>query len=84
MGSYEFLWNTFGGTFNEKGYKVLDPHIGILYGDSINFKRQKAIYSLLEYKGFAATNLVLGVGSFSMGMVSRDSLALAMKATYLS
>lgn len=82
MGSYEFLWNTFGGTFNEKGYKVLDPHIGLLYGDSINFKRQKSIYALLEYKGFAATNLVLGVGSFSMGMVSRDSLSMAMKATY--
>lgn len=82
MGSYEFLWNTFGGTFNNKGYKVLDTHIGLLYGDSINMKRQRETYRQLENKGFAATNLVLGVGSFSMGMVSRDSLALAMKATY--
>ena len=82
MGSYEFLWNTFGGTFNEKGYKVLDTHIGLLYGDSINMKRQREIYRQLENKMFAATNLVLGIGSFSMGMVSRDSLALAMKATY--
>ena len=62
MGSYEFLWNTFGGVFNEKGYKVLDPHIGLLYGDSINMKRQKAIYAQLENKMFAATNLVLGIG----------------------
>lgn len=82
MGSYEFLWNTFGGTFNEKGYKVLDSHIGLLYGDSINMKRQRETYRQLEEKGFAATNLVLGIGSFSLGMVSRDSLALAMKATY--
>lgn len=82
MGSYEFLWNIFGGMFNEKGYKVLDTHIGLLYGDSINMKRQREIYRQLEAKGFAATNLVLGIGSFSMGMVSRDSLALAMKATY--
>lgn len=82
MGSYEFLWNTFGGTFNERGYKVLDTHIGLLYGDSINMKRQRETYRQLENKMFAATNLVLGIGSFSMGMVSRDSLAQAMKATY--
>ena len=82
MGSYEFLWNTFGGTFNEKGYKVLDSHIGMIYGDSINVKRQKEIYKRLEEKGFAATNLCLGCGSFSISMVSRDSLGQAMKATY--
>lgn len=35
-GTYEMLWNIFGGTINEKGYKVLDPHIGIIYGDSID------------------------------------------------
>ena len=62
MGSYEFLWNTFGGTFNEKGYKVLDTHIGLLYGDSINMKRQRMIYAQLEDKMFAATNLILGIG----------------------
>lgn len=83
MGSYEFLWNIFGGTFNDKGYKVLDPHIGLLYGDSINIKRQREIYKQLEEKGFAATNLVLGVGSFSMqGGVTRDSLGMACKSTY--
>lgn len=81
MGSYEFLWNTFGGTYNEDGYKVLDPHIGLLYGDSINMKRQREIYKQLEEKGFAATNLVLGIGSFTAQMVSRDSLAIACKST---
>ena len=62
MGSYEFLWNTFGGTFNKKGYKVLDTHIGLLYGDSINMRRQRMIYAQLEDKMFAATNLILGIG----------------------
>lgn len=82
MGSYEFLWNTFGGTFNEKGYKVLDPHIGIIYGDSINTKRQAQIYKNLEDKGFACTNLVLGVGSFAYQCVTRDQVGFAMKSTY--
>lgn len=35
-GAYEILWDIFGGYVNEKGYKVLDTHIGMIYGDSIN------------------------------------------------
>lgn len=82
MGSYEMLWNTFGGTINKKGYKVLDTHIGLLYGDSINIKRQREIYAQLEKKGFCASNLVLGIGSFTYNMSTRDNLGFAMKATY--
>lgn len=81
-GAYEILWDIFGGTINEKGYKVLDPHIGMIYGDSITLERQKEIYKRLEEKGFAATNLVLGVGSFTYQYKSRDSLGFAMKATW--
>ncbi len=81
-GSYEILWNIFGGTINEKGYKVLNPKVGIIYGDSITLERQKEIYRRLEEKGFAATNLVLGVGSYTYQYKSRDSLGFAMKATW--
>lgn len=80
-GAYEIMWDIFGGTVNEKGYKVLDPHIGLLYGDSITLERQKEIYKRLEAKGFAATNLVLGVGSYTYQYKSRDSLGFAVKAT---
>lgn len=81
-GVYEILWNTFGGIVNEKGYKVLDPHIGVIYGDSITPERQKEIYERLETKGFSATNLVLGIGSYTYQYKTRDSLGLAMKATW--
>ena len=81
-GAYKILWDIFGGTVNEKGYKVLDAHIGMIYGDSITLERQKEIYRRLEEKGFAATNLVLGVGSFTYQYKSRDSLGFAMKATW--
>ena len=59
MGAYEVLWGIFGGTINEKGYKVLNPKVGIIYGDSITLERQKEIYKRLEERGFAATNLVV-------------------------
>lgn len=60
------LWKTFGGTINSKGYKVLDPHVKAIYGDSITPQRCEAIYKILESNGFAINNVSLGVGSFSM------------------
>ncbi|MES9681741.1 nicotinate phosphoribosyltransferase [Gottfriedia acidiceleris] len=81
-GLIECLWDTFGGTVNELGYKVLDPHIGAIYGDSITLERAETIVQRLEEKGFASTNIVFGVGSFTYQMKSRDSLGFAMKATY--
>lgn len=82
MGSYEFLCKVFGGKVNANGYVELDPHIGLIYGDAITMKRQREIYAQLEAKGIAATNKVLGIGSFTYQCATRDNLGLAMKATY--
>jgi nicotinamide phosphoribosyltransferase len=78
-GVIELLWDIFGGTINEQGYKVLDPHIGAIYGDSITPERQVQIYERLAAKGFAATNIVLGVGSFTYQYNTRDTLGFAAK-----
>lgn len=81
-GVIELLWDIFGGTVNEQGYKLLDPHIGAIYGDSITLERQVEIYKRLEAKGFAATNIVLGVGSFTYAYNTRDSIGLAYKGAW--
>jgi nicotinamide phosphoribosyltransferase len=81
-GVIELLWNIFGGTINEQGYKILDSHIGAIYGDSINLERQQAIYKRLEAKGFAATNIVLGVGSFTYQFNTRDTFGFAAKGAW--
>jgi nicotinamide phosphoribosyltransferase len=81
-GVIQLLWEIFGGTINEQGYKVLDPHIGAIYGDSITLDRQIQIYERLEAKGFAATNIVLGVGSFTYQMNTRDTLGFAAKGAW--
>lgn len=81
-GVIELLWDIFGGTINEQGYKVLDPHIGAIYGDSITLDRQIQIYERLAAKGFAATNIVLGVGSFTYQMNTRDTLGFAAKGAW--
>lgn len=82
-GVIELLWDLFGGTINEQGYKVLDPHIGAIYGDSITPQRAKDIVERLKLKGFASTNIVLGIGSFTYQYVTRDTHGFAMKATYV-
>lgn len=81
-GVIELLWDIFGGTINEHGFKVLDPHIGAIYGDSINLERQEQIYERLAAKGFAATNIVLGVGSFTYVYQTRDSAGFAAKGSW--
>lgn len=82
-GVVELLWETFGGTISKEGYKVLDSHIGAIYGDSITLERAKAICERLEAKGFASTNVVLGIGSYSMGYATRDNQGGAIKSTYV-
>jgi nicotinamide phosphoribosyltransferase len=82
-GVIELLWDVFGGTTNEQGYKVLDSHIGAIYGDSITIDRADEICARLEAKGFASTNVVLGIGSFTYQYNTRDTFGFAMKATYV-
>ncbi len=81
-GVIELLWETFGGNTNEKGFKELDSHIGAIYGDSITLDRATQICERLKQKGFASTNVVLGIGSFTYQYNTRDTFGFAMKATY--
>jgi len=80
-GVIQLLWDIFGGTVNDKGFKVLDPHIGAIYGDSITLERAGDICSRLAMSGFASSNIVFGVGSFTYQFNTRDTYGFAMKAT---
>ncbi|WP_459198553.1 nicotinate phosphoribosyltransferase [Bacillus subtilis] len=81
-GLVEVLWDIFGGNVTDKGYKVLDPHIGAIYGDAITISRCKEICEKLAAKGFASVNVVFGIGSFTYQFNTRDTFGFAMKATY--
>lgn len=81
VGAVQCLWDIFGGEVNSKGYKALDSHIGLIYGDSITVARAKDIFERLRDKGFASSNIVYGVGSFTTQYTTRDSLGMAVKAT---
>lgn len=92
LGTVGLLWEMFGGTVNDAGYKVLDKHVRAIYGDSITPNRANLIYQRLAEKGFAACNVALGAGSFSTQCAetpygellpfTRDSYGIAVKATW--
>jgi len=80
-GVIELLWETFGGTTSATGHRLLDPHVGAIYGDSITFERADAILTNLYRKGFGSANVVFGIGSFTYQYTTRDTFQFAMKST---
>lgn len=80
-GAIELMWDTFGGRVNTKGYKVLDPHVGLIYGDAITLSSAPEIYRRAAEKGFASNNVTLGIGSYTYQYVTRDTFGFALKVT---
>lgn len=81
-GVVQLLAELAGTTKTSKGFDQLDTHWGVIYGDSITIARAADTFERLAAKGFASTNVVLGIGSFTYQMVSRDSMSGAVKSTY--
>ena len=80
-GVVELLGDIFGYTINSSGYKVLNEHIRVIYGDSITLKVQEDILHRLCMKGYSSENVYLGVGSYSFQGTTRDTHSIACKAT---
>ena len=81
-GAVQCLWDVFGGTETSTGHKLLDSHIGLIYGDSITLERAEKILEGLHNNGFASANVVFGIGSYTYQYITRDTLGFAVKATY--
>jgi nicotinamide phosphoribosyltransferase len=77
----ELLAEGFGFTVNEKGYKVLNPKIGLIQGDGINIHSMNSILNYLEHKGWSIDNLVFGSGGGLLQNVNRDTCKFAIKAS---
>jgi nicotinamide phosphoribosyltransferase len=80
-GAIEVLWDIFGGTKTSEGLDLLDSHIGLIYGDAITLARATQITDILEQKGFASTNVVFGIGSYTYQYNTRDTFGFALKST---
>lgn len=83
IGTLRTLWDIFGGDVNSKGYKTLDSHVGVIYGDSITMELADKILERMAEMGFASSNIVFGLGSYTYQYITRDTFGFAVKATYL-
>jgi nicotinamide phosphoribosyltransferase len=81
-GAIQCLWETFGGAVNSAGFRVLNPRVGLIYGDAINYTRAEDILHGLMLKGFCSSNIVLGIGSYTYQYVTRDTHGFAIKTTF--
>jgi nicotinamide phosphoribosyltransferase len=81
-GVVEALWDEFGGTTNAKGYKVLDSHVKVIYGDAITLDRCKVMCEKLMEKGFSPVNVVFGIGSYTYQYVTRDTYSFKFGCTH--
>lgn len=80
-GAVEALWDIFGGTVSKQGFKLLDAHIGLIYGDAITRERCEEICVKLLTKGFSSTNVVYGIGSYTYQYNTRDTFGFALKSS---
>lgn len=77
----ESLWMDFGGSTNEKGFKVLDPHVRVLWGDGIDAGGIERIINDALLGGFSPENLVFGMGGGLLQKMNRDTQRFAFKSS---
>jgi nicotinamide phosphoribosyltransferase len=77
----EILGEKFPVTVNDKGFKVLDPHVRLIQGDGIDFHTLGKILEAITERGWSADNLVFGSGGGLLQKVNRDTLKFAFKCS---
>ena len=73
------LESVFGSTKNDKGYKVLNPKVGVLWGDGIDYMGIRGILYTMKAQGWAASNIVFGCGGGLLQKMNRDTQRFAFK-----
>lgn len=79
---FNILFERFGFTMNNKGYKVLPPQVRVIQGDGIEYASIIKIYEALVQHNISAENLVLGMGGALLQKVNRDTQKFALKCSY--
>ncbi|WP_202879886.1 nicotinate phosphoribosyltransferase [Sinorhizobium meliloti] len=78
--SLRSLEKNFEPRVNARGYKVLPDHIRILWGDGIAVPQMEGVLAYMQAEGWAAENIVFGMGGALLQKVNRDTIRFAMKA----
>ena len=71
---------SFGSTVNGKGRRVLN-NVRVIQGDGVNPDSIGAILAAMDEAGFAADNIVFGMGGALLQQINRDTQRFAMKCS---
>ena len=71
----------FGSHKTDKGYKVFDANIGLLWGDGLNYHKIRDILFAMKSNGWAAENIIFGMGGGLHSSVTRDTQRNAFKCS---
>jgi len=75
------LEEAFGSTLNEKGYKILNPKVGFIWGDGIDLDGIESICLAAIAEGWSVENLVFGMGGNLLQRHDRDTQRNAFKCS---
>ena len=81
MDCLNLLSEGFGSTPNDKGYSVFDANIGLLWGDGLNYQKIRDILYAMKSAGWAAENIIFGMGGGLHAAVNRDTQRNAFKCS---
>jgi nicotinamide phosphoribosyltransferase len=71
---------SFGSVVNSKGRRVLN-NVRVIQGDGVNSDSIEAILAAMDEAGFAADNIVFGMGGALLQQINRDTQRFAMKCS---
>lgn len=81
---FEILFEKFGYTTNDKGYKILPPQVRVIQGDGVNINSIAKIYEMLDGLKISAENIVFGMGGkLLQADINRDTQHFATKASFV-
>ena len=75
------LSDGFGSHLTDEGYKVFDLNIGLLWGDGLNYQKIRDILFAMKSNGWAAQNIIFGMGGGLHTAVNRDTQRNAFKCS---
>lgn len=81
---FPILWEKFGGIINEKGFKVIDPHVRVIQGDGVNYESIGLVLDMMVHEGFSVENIAFGMGGALLQKVDRDTQKFAFKCSSIT
>jgi len=80
----EILGRRFRYSMNNKGFKVLDPHVRLIQGDGIDKDILERILRTMKKNGWSADNIAFGMGGGLLQKLNRDTMKFAFKCSNIT